>query len=134
IPAPDRLLSVQQASLNLAAAIDDGRDPIHAQKGVIIAGATNSGVYQSAIGLAGFEPAASCTRGRRSTKLSHSPNYTPCTQDQTGAHPISRITFTEARSNKRATQVASTKFYNLFVRESAVSLWRRPRQTKQASN
>jgi hypothetical protein len=26
------------------------------------------------IGLAGFEPAASCTRGRRSTKLSHSPN------------------------------------------------------------
>jgi hypothetical protein len=27
------------------------------------------------LGLAGFEPAASCTRGRRSTKLSHSPNY-----------------------------------------------------------
>jgi hypothetical protein len=26
------------------------------------------------IGLVGFEPTASCTRGRRSTKLSHSPN------------------------------------------------------------
>ena len=26
------------------------------------------------IGLAGFEPATSCTRGRRSTKLSHSPS------------------------------------------------------------
>jgi hypothetical protein len=28
----------------------------------------------ASLGLAGFEPAASCTRGRRSTKLSHSPN------------------------------------------------------------
>jgi hypothetical protein len=27
------------------------------------------------IGLQGFEPWTSCTRGRRSTKLSHSPNY-----------------------------------------------------------
>ena len=37
---------------------------------------------QDIIGLAGFEPAASCTRGRRSTKLSHSPN---CSHDQTRA-------------------------------------------------
>ena len=28
------------------------------------------------IGLVGFEPTASCTRGRRSTKLSHSPCQT----------------------------------------------------------
>ncbi len=35
----------------------------------------NSGkLAGESIGLAGFEPAASCTRGRRSTKLSHSPN------------------------------------------------------------
>jgi hypothetical protein len=27
------------------------------------------------IGLVGFEPTASCTRGRRSTKLSHSPYF-----------------------------------------------------------
>ncbi len=37
----------------------------------------------ASVGLAGFEPAASCTRDRRSTKLSHSPwqsksaNYAP---------------------------------------------------------
>src|SRR6476619_6503166 len=30
-------------------------------------------IRQKNLGLAGFEPAASCTRGRRSTKLSHSP-------------------------------------------------------------
>ena len=35
---------------------------------------THSFVYvQDKIGLVGFEPTASCTRGRRSTKLSHSP-------------------------------------------------------------
>ncbi len=28
------------------------------------------------VGLVGFEPTASCTRGRRSTKLSHSPKAT----------------------------------------------------------
>jgi hypothetical protein len=33
-----------------------------------------SGFHIFAIGLVGFEPTASCTRGRRSTKLSHSPN------------------------------------------------------------
>src|ERR1051326_7109767 len=29
------------------------------------------------VGLQGFEPWTSCTRGRRSTKLSHSPNLVP---------------------------------------------------------
>ncbi len=49
-----------------------------------IAGSLNASIWISTatcsshwfcedIGLAGFEPAASCTRGRRSTKLSHSP-------------------------------------------------------------
>src|ERR1700730_11108284 len=32
------------------------------------------------VGLVGFEPTASCTRGRRSTKLSHSPKL-HCEQD-----------------------------------------------------
>jgi hypothetical protein len=44
------------------------------------------------VGLQGFEPWTSCTRGRRSTKLSHSPNY--------GAI-ISRILIAVARITER---------------------------------
>jgi hypothetical protein len=31
--------------------------------------------WRKNVGLQGFEPWTSCTRGRRSTKLSHSPNF-----------------------------------------------------------
>gem|GEM_PF-3752196 len=40
------------------------------------------------IGLTGFEPATFRTRGERSTKLSHSPNYTP--REIQAAHALFR--------------------------------------------
>ena len=44
------------------------------------------------VGLAGFEPAASCTRGRRSTKLSHGPK-------NSGGTYLSRIEFERKEKN-----------------------------------
>ncbi len=50
------------------------------------------------VGLVGFEPAASCTRGRRSTKLSHSPR------------PIRRPYFAHFRKLARNTAAGQVKW------------------------
>ena len=54
------------------------------------------------IGLAGFEPAASCTRGRRSTKLSHSPNLGTAKFDGTTARTYLAY-FAESGKNRKTT-------------------------------
>src|SRR5205814_249617 len=111
IPAPDHLLSVQQTSLDLAASIDDGRGPIDAQDRAIIAERNEFGRVSECYRAGGIR-----TRGLlhpRQALYQAEPQpelHSLSPRSNRRAHPISRITCTEARSNKCATQVASTKF------------------------